>query len=58
MITSKDAVQIIKESHLFSFMLLIIDETDGLFTSVGFSPMMFETLFHLMKCLHMNPLLP
>lgn len=51
-------MQIIKESHLFSFMLLIIDETDGLFTSVGFSPMMFETLFHLMKCLHMNPLLP
>lgn len=49
MITSKDAVQIIKDSHLFSFMLLIIVETDGLFTSMAFGPMIFETLFHLLK---------
>lgn len=39
----------INDSNVFSFMFSIIDETEGLFTSIGLGRMMFETLFHLLK---------
>ena len=50
--------QTIADSIVCGFMFPIIDESGKLFTRASFETMIFEILFHLLKWLLTNRLLP